>query len=151
MSDVGGHGEQLERVRRAAQETGDRRLAALDAAMSDEFVQRLLGERRDAGHAYGGTRAFYAGDRIRLVFEFERAAGTFTLTRPRFAVDVDPGTGTVVGVTDPYLDPELGESGEAGRVQADLDLSRFTADEGLSQDPAATDPKLAWSKLSHWV
>lgn len=152
MSDVGGqHEEQLERIRRSARETGDRRLAALDVALSHEPVRRLVGERLDAGHAYGGTRAFYAGDHIRLVFEFERAPGAFTVTRPRFAVDVDPGAGTVVGVTDPYVDPELGAAAEAGRVQADLDLSRFTGDEGLSQDPAAADPKLAWSKLSHWV
>ncbi|HEX8581721.1 MAG TPA: hypothetical protein VF640_05315 [Acidimicrobiales bacterium] len=147
MSDVGGeYGGELERIRRGAQETGDRRLAAMAAALDDERVRQLLHERRGAGHTYGGTRAFYAGDRIRLVFEFERAQGSFTLTRPRFAVDVDPGAGTVVGLTDPYLDPE---AGGAGAVRSDLDLSRFTEDDPGGQ--MAPDPKLAWSKLSHWA
>lgn len=148
MSDVGGQfGEELERVRRSAQATGDRRLAALEAALAHEPVRQLLADRLDAGHSYGGTRIFYAGDRLRLVFEFEQAAGRFSLARPRFAVDVDPAAGTVVGVTDPYVDPEVG--GGAGEVQGDIDLSRFTEDQGVARD--APDPKLAWSKLSHWV
>jgi hypothetical protein len=49
--------------------------------------------------------------------------------------------GQGVGVIDREVD-------DPGRIQADLDLSRYTEDQVV--EPTGPAPKAYWSRMSHW-
>lgn len=147
------HSEEIERVRAQAGETGDRRLAAIAIALSHEKVQELIDRNLGESHTYSGSRVFYGDqqEELRVVFEFERTPDRFTVTTPRFAVDVELASGSVRRVLDHYVDPPIPEVGEPGRLQPNLDVTRFAVEAVIERSLSRETAKVAWSKISHWV